>query len=408
MRRPLAGLLVAEAVSQTGSRVSNVAVPWLVLVTTGSATQVGVVALAQTLPTVLAGMFGGPLVDRAGPRRVAIAADTAGAAVIGLVPLLHLLGWLSLGPLIAVVAVAGTLAGCGDTAKRALLPPAAQDTPLARAAGLFEGVSRAATLVGLPLGGVLIAALGPAVVLVVDAASFAVCAALLAATVRVDARPERPTERYLTSLREGIAYFRGDTLVLAVVGLFFVTNLVDQAYNGVFVPVWVRATGAGEATLGLLGGAFGVGAVLGALVHAALATRLPRRRTLAVCLLLAGSPRLFTLAGTDDVRTALAVSFGAGVAMAAVNPILMTVGYERVPDHLRGRVLGAIGAIGFAGIPLGGLLGGLLADAAGLRAALLTGGLLYLAATVTPFLLPQWRRLDDRVAVPAHAAASDG
>ena len=130
--------------------------------------------------------------------------------------------------------------------------------------------------------------------------------------------------------------------------------------------------------------------MLGAVAYTALATRLPPRATFAVCFLLAGSPRLFTLAATDDLVQVLAISFGAGVAMAAVNPIMMAVGYERVPEHLRARGLGAIGALGFAGI----LLGGALADAVGSDRALLAGAVLYLAVTLTPFGLPQWRRLD--------------
>nr|WP_221378804.1 MFS transporter [Actinoplanes polyasparticus] len=111
--RPLPGLLAAETVSLTGSHIATVAVPWLVLVTTGSATRVGVVALAQTLPFVLAGVLGGALGDRTGPRRVAIAADVAGAVAVGLVPLLHLLGQLTFGRLVAAVAISGDQAEGG-------------------------------------------------------------------------------------------------------------------------------------------------------------------------------------------------------------------------------------------------------------------------------------------------------
>ena len=82
--------------------------------------------------------------------------------------------------------------------------------------------------------------------------------------------------------------------------------------------------------------------------------------TFVVCFLLAGSPRLFAMALSDDLWLILTVAFGAGLAVAAVNPILMSVGYERIPAAVRGRVLGVIGALSFAGIPLGGLLGAYL------------------------------------------------
>ncbi|MFG1988540.1 MFS transporter [Actinoplanes sp. NPDC048988] len=401
MRRPLASLLVAEAVSLAGSHVSSVAVPWLVLTTTGSATRVGAVALAQTLPFVLAGMFGGPLVDRLGARRVAIVSDAASAAVVALVPLLHVLGLLSFGPLVAIVAAAGALGGATNTAKRALLPQAVGDTPMARATALFDGIGRAAILVGLPLGGVLVATIGPAAVLAIDAASFAAGAAVIAAGVRgpTSVKTGEPGESYLASLAAGFAFLRRDKLFALIVGVLFFTNLADQAYSIVFVPVWVRESGAGPAVLGLLGGVFGLGAVVGSLLYAALATRLPRVPTFAVCFLLAGSPRFFALAATGRLWPVLAIAFGAGLAVAAVNPILMALGYERVPGHLRGRVLGPAVAIGFAGVPLGGLLGGLAVDHAGPRPALLLAGGLYLAVSLVPFTLAQ-RRIDDRSLVP--------
>ncbi|MFF5081157.1 MFS transporter [Actinoplanes sp. NPDC000266] len=400
MRRPLASLLVAESVSLIGSHVSSIAVPWLVLTTTGSATRVGAVALAQTLPFVLTGMFGGPLVDRLGARRVAIFSDAAGAVVVALVPLLYVLGQLSFAAMMTIVAVAGAFGGATNTAKRALLPQAAAGTPMARATALFDGIGRAAILIGLPLGGVLVAAVGPAAVLAIDAASFALCAAILAAGVRggeVTAGESR--ESYLSSLAAGFAFLRRDRLVAVIVGVLFFTNLADQAYTVVLVPVWVRETGAGPAVLGLLGGVFGLGAVLGSLIYAALATRLPRMPTFAVCFLLAGSPRFFALASTGRLWPVLAVAFGAGLAVAAVNPILMALGYELVPPDLRGRVLGLAVAIGFAGVPLGGLLGGLAVDRAGPRAALLIAGGLYLAVSLVPFALVK-RRIDDRSLVP--------
>ncbi|MBM2617834.1 MFS transporter [Actinoplanes sp. LDG1-06] len=384
-RRPLTGLLTAEAVSLTGSHIASVAVPWLVLVTTGSATRVGIVALAQTLPFVLAGIAGGALADRIGPRRVAVAADAASAVAVGVIPLLHLLGQLTFGRLVAAVAVAGTVAGCGNVAKRTLLPVTVEisGTPMARATALFDGIARAALLVGLPLGGLLVTAYGPALVLAIDAASFLFCAVAVALTVRVPRPSPGPGAAGGTA---GFAFIRRDRLVVAVTSMLFVTNLADQAFMAVFLPVWVRDTGAGPTALGLIGGVFGLGAVIGAAIYSVLAVRLPRVTTFAICSLIAGSPKLFALALTDDEWTVLAVALGAGLAASVLNPILSAVGYERIPPHLRGRVLGVIGALSFAGVPLGALLGGLSVDATGLRNAVLTAGSIYLFVTLAPFL----------------------
>ncbi|MGX6605516.1 MFS transporter [Micromonosporaceae bacterium Da 78-11] len=401
MRRSLVSLLSAEAVSLTGSRIATVAVPWLVLTTTGSATRVGVVAFAQMLPVVLAGLLGGPLVDRVGPRRTAIGCDAGSAVLVGSIPLLYAADLLPFGRLVAIVAVAGLLGGCGDTAKRALLPIAiAQSgTAMVRGTAFYDGISRLAILLGMPLGGVLIAVVGAPAVLLVDAGSFALCAVVVAVAVRTPA-PARGDdvpaagEGYVAALQTGFGFLLRQPLLVPIVGLLFVTNLVDQAYGAVFVPVWVRDIGVDPAVLGLLGGSLGLGAVIGNAVYTVLATRLPRRMTFAVCMVLAGSPRLFALGLSDSVWLMLGVAFGAGLAVAAVNPILSALAYERIPAHLHGRVLGVIGALSFAGVPLGGLLAGVAVDGVGLRLSLLGGALLYLAITLTPFVLPQWRALD--------------
>ena len=94
-RIPLYGWLTAEAISLLGTRVSMIAIPWLVLTTTGSATQTGLVAFAEITPMVFFKAFGGPLVDRVGPRRMAITVDLLSFVAVGMIPLLHHSGALT-------------------------------------------------------------------------------------------------------------------------------------------------------------------------------------------------------------------------------------------------------------------------------------------------------------------------
>ena len=108
-RTPLVGWLTAEAVSLTGTRMSMVALPFLVLTTTGSATRTGLVALAEALPMVVLKVLGGPVIDRLGARRVGICCDLGSVVAVGAVPALHLAGLLAFPVLLALVAVAGAL-----------------------------------------------------------------------------------------------------------------------------------------------------------------------------------------------------------------------------------------------------------------------------------------------------------
>ena len=84
----------------------------------------------------------------------------------------------------------------------------------------------------------------------------------------------------------------------------------------------------------------------------------------------------------------------AGVAISVVNPILMAVMVERVPQHLQARVYGLSTSLAWAGIPLGSVLGGWLADHVGVRTALLSCAAVYFAATLLPFMSKVWRQMD--------------
>ena len=88
-RAPILALLAANAVSETGNVLAFVAIPWFVLQTTGSAARMGVAGGAFLLAAVVAGVFGGPVVDRMCFKRASIVADLAGAATVALIPLLY-------------------------------------------------------------------------------------------------------------------------------------------------------------------------------------------------------------------------------------------------------------------------------------------------------------------------------
>ncbi|MFC7757880.1 hypothetical protein ACFQY4_07435 [Catellatospora bangladeshensis] len=104
-RAAIPGLVAAEAISVIGGRMSFLAIPWLVLVTTGSPVKVGVVAGAETLAYVLSGVLAAPLQDRIGSRTTSIVSDGASAVVMGAIALTGQLGF-------GVLIVLSMLAGC--------------------------------------------------------------------------------------------------------------------------------------------------------------------------------------------------------------------------------------------------------------------------------------------------------
>jgi MFS family permease len=406
LRRGRIGLwayLIAEMISTTGTRMSMVAIPWFVLTSTGSAALTGVVGFAELLPFVLVLALGGPVIDRWGARRVAVVSGLVAAVLVGAIPGLDEIGALPMPALLALVALVGAVRGSG-TATYVLVPGVARQAgmPIERASGLHDGMNRVAGMVGVPLAGVLMAIWSAPVVLLLDAVSFVVASALLWALVPRSAEPPRSQPRtdgrsataaYVDELRDGFRFLRGDRLLVAIGVLVLLTNMFDQAYGAVLVPVWVEQELGSPLGLGAIGGVFGVGAVLGSAGFAWLGPRLPRRQSFAWGFLVGGAPRFLVLALAATLPPVLAVSFVAGLGVGAINPALSATEYERVPPHLQARVLGALGAVAMAGMPIGALLGGLLVATIGLTPTLVLVGVAYLLTTLAPFVFPVWRQM---------------
>jgi len=385
-RAGLIALFSADVISVLGNRVSMVAIPWLVLQTTGSAAKMGLIAGAEMLPYVVSGVLAAPFADRFGLRRTSILTDVGSTfAMVAIAAWTH----ASFLQLVLLVAIAGTLRGLGDRVKHVMLKPMADaaGVRMIRVTSAYEGFTKGATLIGAPLGGLMILWFGANGAIWIDAVSFAVCAALIATLVRPPAAAEQPErEPYLTALRGGFAYLRSDRLLLGMIAMIFVLNVLNQAGTAVYVPLWVNEVFGSPAELGVVFGGFAAGALLGNVAFTFLAPKLPRVPAFFLGAALGASPRLLVLGLTDRLWLVVVVSFLCGVAMASVNPVMGVMLYERVPAALQTRVFGVTGAIAFIGIPIGGVLAGWSVAWLGLRPASLAMGVLLLVATVVPLL----------------------
>ncbi len=406
----LYGLVTAYLVSETGTAMSVVAIPWLVLVTTGSAAATGFVGFAQMAPYVTLQALAGPVVDRVGLRRTFLIGNTVAAAIMCAIPALHAAGRLNLGALAGLVAVAGAVRGVADCATAPLVPMTADlgSVPYERATGIYSGANRTALLVGMPAAGALIATIGAAGVVLIDGVSFAAGVVILAIFVPASVgRAQRSggtisVRSYAADLAEGMRFLRADRLLLGLAVSAAMSNLLDQALISVLLPVWAHDRVHRALAIGVVGGVLGIGLLVGVMAGAWLGPRLPRRMIYAIGQLVAASPPFFALAAWASIAPVLPVVLICGVAGGVLNPISGAAMYERIPARLQARVLGAVKGTAWLGIPFGSLFGGLLAQTTGLTAALVTSGSLMLLLTLAPFIFPAWRGLDRQ---PAPVAA---
>jgi MFS family permease len=397
--RPLGGVLAAMAVSLTGTRISAVALPWFVLVTTGSATQAGLVAFFELAPYVVVKAALGPVIDRVGPRVVSWSADLVSAGAAAGIPLLHALDLLAFWHLLALVAVIGAARGPGDLAKEVMVPEAADlaRVPLERAAGLSGVFERLAATVGPAVGGGVVALLGAATSLVVIAVTFLLGWLLIALSLPRGvgrAAPAPVALGYWRSFAEGARFLRRDPLLMLAIAMITVTNLLDVAFRSVLLPVWARESGTGPEGIGLAGTAIGAGAIVGSLVATAMAHRLPRRAVVFGGFLLAGVPRYLVLAADVPLWAVLGVLAVGGLGGGFLNPVLAAVFFERVPRHLLGRVGALTDSVAWAGMPFGGLVAGAVIASFGLTKALIAAAVAYLTTLGLGATRREWRALD--------------
>lgn len=392
----LAGAMVATGVSMIGSRMTLVAIPWLVLETTGSPSKMGLVAAAEMVPYVLVSVLGGALMDRVGLRRTAIASDLASVVAVAAIALGHQLGF---DILIVLVAIAGGLRGLSDNSRRVMVPllAKASGASMARITAIMDGTNRLTMMLGAATAGVLIAWTDTTTVLLIDAGTFAVAAAIVAVSAPRDfvGAPTKRREPYFKAVWAGFLHVWSDRLAFGMLAIIFAINVCNQASAVVFIPLWAAKVVGSATAVGLVIGALGLGAVVGNVVFTILATRVDRHVTLAIAFLVGGAPRFLVLALSEHLATVLVVTFVSGVAVSAINPILGVSFLDRTPDEMWPRVQGLMVAIAMAGLPLGALLGGWSAQALGLGPALLLTSALYFAVALVPVLgYRSWRSIN--------------
>jgi len=336
-QRSVRALLAAEVVSKTGTQMTWLALPWFVLVTTGSAKKMAAVLAVELIAAGLAGPASGRVADRLGLRGTLLLCDVARAPLMAAIPTLHLLHALSFPVLLAIVFLYGAFSMPSFAAQEAIVPALVGEgeTLLGQAAALFQGANRLTILLGPPAAGVLVGVFGATGVLFIDAATYVVSVALVLAWVPAVAVTHESEET--RGMRSALRFIRGERLIRSWLVSFI---CIDVAWQGIFaaLPVLVyESYGRDAKVLGWMLAGFGAGAFLGS----AVAFRLIRS---ADALLLASFAILCQTAPTWLIPFDLpawaivGAFFAAGVFNPIVNAPSRAIMAMRVPAALRPTV----------------------------------------------------------------------
>ncbi len=357
-RLTVATYLVSSTLSALGNAIAAVALPLLLLAATGSALGAGVLAVATAVPSVLAGVLGGALVDRMDRRLASAIADVVSALALLALPIVDAIAGLELGWFVLF----GVLGAIGDVpgmaAREALSPRIARTVgmPLERLIGLREAGQAIAIVVGPGLAALLVTGVSTSGVLIVTAVTSTLAAV---ATLLLPAAVGRPAPRdggeasheqgaggVLAGLR--LVLRRGPVRAVMLLGTGVVA--VVGAMQGILLPVHLQASGQ-PAVLGLALSGLAVGSLLGAGLTALIGGRL-RRRLIVVLALLASLPAVVGLSLLPPAAALIGAAVLLGLVSAPLGAVLGAALLDSVDDRLHGRVLGAQNAVALVAAPL--------------------------------------------------------
>jgi MFS family permease len=388
--RSYVALLTGRTVSLTGNAMATIAVAFAVLDLTGSATALGLVLAARSLPQVVFILMGGVISDRL-PRHLvlvvtSVVSGLTQAAAAGLV----LSGHASVGWLAVLGAINGASSAFIYPATAGLLPRTVPPDQLQTANVVLRMSSTGAQIAGVAGGGVLVATFGSGWGLAVDAVSFLVAAGCFA-LVRIDPHERLESSNVLIELRDGWTAFRSRTWLWVVVLAFGIINAMEAAGFNTLGPKIA------DDSFGRQGWGFVLAAeTAGAFLSGVVLLRVRFRRPLFVGMLgvLVWSPLMLVLASQPAVILLVLASFVAGAGLE-----LFGVGWDlsmqqHVPPEMLSRVYAYDGLGSIVAVPIGQALAGPVAAWLGVQEAVVFCALVIIAAGLAAICVPAVRRLE--------------
>jgi len=357
-----------------GSQITALAIPLLAVVTLeASAFDMGVLALAASLPAPLFGLLAGVWTDRVRRRAILIGADIGRAVLLGTVPLAVFLDLLTIPYLGAVVAVVAFFGIWFDVAHASLLPSLFRPEQLVEGNSKLEISRSGAMIAGPGLAGLLIQAISAPAAILIDACSYLVSAVLLIRIRTEEVLPDRARLKrpVWKEAREGLSAVFQDRRLTSMALSLSVFNLFSNMLNALFVLYAVQELGIKAAALGLIFAVGSAGFLVGAAAAGWVARRIGVGRAIIYGAVISDLALLLVpLAGIRQ-DLALPLLIASRVIATLTGPVTainqLSLRQSVTPHRLLGRVNATMLVLALGLAPLGALLAGSLGEVFGLQ-----------------------------------------
>jgi predicted MFS family arabinose efflux permease len=357
--RSLVGLLTAELVSLTGASMTFVALPFFVLITTGSTAKMGWALAAEMLPIAIFGIPAGTVIAKLGAKKTMLISDAARGPLMLVIPILHHYGDLSFAALLGTTFAIGIFAAPYFASSRLIVPEVAGEDEQAVASvnAVLSGANQVTQLAGPVLAGVLIGLFSPATVLVVDGCSYIFSFLVILTVVRAGKRVEAAAQQ--KGVFSGLKFLLGDSLLGPMMIAACALNFVAQGIVlGVQAIDYFRYNASGH-VVGILFAGFGIGALAGAIVAQQLTQKVPLLKLAAVAIVAMPLP-LFLLSPTTPWPVATIIIAGFAFFTPLVNAPVIGILTVRTPAELRPKVMTAVMTVATMAGPFGFIAAGYL------------------------------------------------
>ena len=356
-------LWVGTLVSHSGDWMDQVALNWLVLVMTDSPFYLGLLNLFRAVPMLLLTLMAGVLVDRMERRRLLMITQTFAMVLAFVLAVLVSTGAVQVWHIFVVGTLRGAIMSFNMPARQTLISDLVPRGDLANAVALNSAGMNITRIVGPAVAGVLIAAVGISSPFYLNGASFLAVLYTLHAMDLPSVRGEARREAMRHELLEGLAYIRGNSIILTLVLVAIVPMFLGQPYMAMLTVFARDVLDIGPVGLGLLTSASAVGSVTGALVLASLGDFRRKGAVMLVAMFSFGAALVLFSFSTLPLASVLLVTL-VGAMGTMYNSSNNTVLQLIVPYKLRGRVISTL-FLNRAMVPLGTAMAGAMATVVG-------------------------------------------
>ena len=375
----------AETVSQVGTQVTLLALPLVAIVILGaSAFEVALLGTIEFLPFILFTLPAGVWVDRMRRRPILIAGDLVRAASLISIPVAYQLDVLTIWQLYAVGFINGVATVFFDVAYQSYLPALVDRDQLVEGNSKLEISRSGAAILGPGGAGILIGLITAPIAIVVDSLSFIGSALFLIFIRRPEPVPERPVGadgRSRPSMRqetmEGLRYVLGHRYLRSIAACTSVSNLFSNVAFAIILVYLVRELGMTPEVIGVMFSLGAIGFFIGAILANRIAGWFGVGRTIVLSAFLFGPGTLLIAIAPRDFALPFLVAgiFIGGFSGVVYNINQVSLRQAITPERMQGRMNATMRFLVWGTIPIGGLIGGVLATTIGLRETLIVGAI---------------------------------